>query len=134
MGERAEPMKRSAILQPLSREHHTALKLAKACEQAAQSGDKAIVNIVCQRAIQAFSSELEPHFQIEESTLLPLFRGVEARPLAQRTLSDHQKLRELLKALYQDDTEALYEFGKCLTAHIRFEERELFPAIESLLK
>jgi hemerythrin-like domain-containing protein len=121
MGERAEPMKRSAILQPLSREHHTALKLAKACEQAAQSGDKAMVNKICLRAIQAFSSELEPHFQVEESTLLPLFRGAETHSLVQRTLSGHQQLRELLKVLYQNNTESLYEFGKCLTAHIRKE-------------
>jgi len=126
-------MKRSIILQPLSREHHTALKLAKACEQAAQSGDEAMVNSICQRAIHAFSSELEPHFKIEESTLLPLLQGVEENLLAQRTLSDHQKLRGLVKVLNQNNIGALHEFGKCLSAHIRFEEGELFPAIESLL-
>lgn len=86
-----------------------------------------------QHAIHAFSGELEPHFKIEESTLLPLLQGVEENLLAQRTLLDHQKLRGLVKVLNQNNIEALHEFGKCLSAHIRFEERELFPVIENLL-
>ena len=126
-------MKRSATLQPLSREHHTALSLAKTCERAAQSGDDDQVNKACQRAIQAFSAELEPHFQFEEQSLLPLLHGVETRQLEQRTLADHQQLRELLDGLRQGNTGALDRFGKCLSAHVRFEERELFPALESLL-
>lgn len=126
-------MKRSPILQPLSREHHTTLSLGKACERAAQSGDAAMVSRACQRAIQAFSDELAPHFRIEEQSLLPLLRGAETQPLVQRTLADHQQLRELLDGLQQNDVEALTRFGKCLSAHVRFEERELFPAIECLL-
>lgn len=126
-------MKRSPVLQPLSREHHTALTLAKACERAAQSGDAALVSQACQRAIQAFADELEPHFRIEEQSLLPLLQSTETQPLVQRTLADHQQLRGLLTGLQQNEVETLNSFGKCLTAHVRFEERELFPAIESLL-
>ena len=126
-------MKRSPILQPLSREHHTALTLAKACERAAQSGDAAMVSQACQRAILAFSNQLAPHFQIEEQSLLPLLKGTEAQALVQRTLADHQQLRGLLDGLQHNDIEALNRFGKCLTGHVRFEERELFPAIESWL-
>ncbi|HEU0186621.1 MAG TPA: hemerythrin domain-containing protein [Gallionellaceae bacterium] len=126
-------MKRSAILQPLSREHHTALTLAKACERAAQSGDAAMVSQACQRAIRAFSNELDPHFKIEEQSLLPLLQSPETQGLVQRTLADHQQLRGLLNGLQQHDIEALDNFGKCLTAHVRFEERELFPALECLL-
>jgi len=51
-------MKRSAILQPLSREHHTALTLAKACDRAVQSGDESQVNLTCQRVIRAYEEEL----------------------------------------------------------------------------
>jgi hemerythrin-like domain-containing protein len=126
-------MRRSVALQPLSREHHTALTLAKACERAAQSGDKEKVNKACQRAIQSFSDELEPHFQHEEQSLLPLLNGAETRQLEQRTLADHRQLRGLLDGLRQGDSGALDGFGKCLAAHIRFEERELFPALESIL-
>ena len=126
-------MKRSPILQPLSREHHTALTLAKASERAARSGDEVLVSQTCQRVIRAFSDELEPHFQIEEVSLLPLLHSKETQPLAERTLADHRQLRGLLDALRQNDAVALDSFGKCLAAHVRFEERELFPALESLL-
>ena len=126
-------MKRNPVLQPLSREHHTALVLAKACERAAQSGNEEMVKEACQRAIQAFSDELEPHFQIEEKSLLPLLRSAETQPLAKQAWADHQQLRVLLDGLQQNNAEALGSFGKCLSAHVRFEERVLFPAIESLL-
>lgn len=126
-------MKRSLILQPLSREHHTALTLAKASERVAQSGDETLVRLACQRAIRAYANELEPHFQFEEVSLLPLLHSTETQALAQRTLADHQQLHGLLDALRQNDAGALDNFGKCLSAHVRFEERELFPVLESLL-
>lgn len=127
-------MKRSTLLQPLSREHHTALTLAKASERAALSGDEALVRLTCQRVILAFQNELEPHFQTEENSLLPLLHSPETQALVVRTLADHQQLRGLLDALRQNDAGALESFGKCLTAHVRFEERELFPALENLLQ
>ncbi|MEO7622521.1 MAG: hemerythrin domain-containing protein [Gallionella sp.] len=126
-------MKRSAILQPLSREHHTALTLAKASEHAAQSGDEILVSQVCQRVIRAYANELELHFQFEEVSLLPLLHSTETQPLVERALADHQQLRGLINALRQNDAEALDNFGKCLSAHVRFEERELFPVLENLL-
>lgn len=120
-------------MQPLSREHHTALTLAKACERAAQSRDEGLVAQTCQRVIRAFSDELEPHFQVEEHSLLPLLRSAETQSLVQRTMADHQQLRALLDDLRRNDSEALGSFGKGLSAHVRFEERELFPVIENLL-
>lgn len=126
-------MKRSSILQPLSREHHTALTLAKASERAARSGDEALVRLTCQRVIRTFADELEPHFLTEEVSLLPLLHSPETQSLLERTLADHSQLRGLLVALRQNDAVALDNFGKCLTAHVRFEERELFPALETLL-
>jgi len=134
MAGRVDPMKRSQLLQPLSREHHTALTLAKACEGAALSGDKERIGKACQRAIREFSNGLEPHFQFEEQSLLPLLLGVATQPLVERTLADHQQLRALLNELQQNDAGALGSFGKRLSAHVRFEERELFPALERLLQ
>ncbi|MBI5438853.1 MAG: hemerythrin domain-containing protein [Nitrosomonadales bacterium] len=126
-------MKRSVTLQPLSREHHTALTLAKACERAVQSRDEDKVNQACQRVIRAFSDELEPHFQLEEKSFLPLLHGPENKLLERRTLEDHRQLRVLLDGLRRNNIEALDSFGKLLSDHVRFEERELFPALESLL-
>ena len=126
-------MKRSEFLQPLSREHHTALTLARSCERAAQSGDAERVRQACLRAVEEFSRELDRHFQIEERTLLPLLQGMETEALVQRTLADHRRLHALLDGLQRNDIDALDSFGKCLLAHVRFEERELFPAIEGVL-
>jgi len=126
-------MKRSVVLQPLSREHHSALSLAKACERAVSSGDTQQVGIACQRAVHAFSAELEPHFQLEEQSLLPLLTSTDTQVLAQRTMADHQRLRALLAGLQNIEIAALDDFAKSLTAHVRFEERELFAALEPLL-
>jgi len=126
-------MKRSPILQPLSREHHTALTLAKASERPARSGDQALVKLACQRVIRAYANELGPHFQIEEVSLLPLLSSTATQSLVERTLADHQQLRGLLDTLRQNDAGALDSFGKCLSEHVRFEERELFPVLESFL-
>lgn len=126
-------MKRSEFLQPLSREHHTALSLARSCERAAQSGDPEKVSQACQQAIQEFSRELDRHFQFEERSLLPLLQDTDTQPLVQRTLAEHRQLHALLDGLQQNDVKALSSFGRCLIAHVRFEERALFPAIEGLL-
>jgi iron-sulfur cluster repair protein YtfE (RIC family) len=127
-------MKRNPSLQPLSREHHTALSLANACVRAAQSGDATTVAQACQRAILAYTQELAAHFSIEEQSLLPLLQGAETQALVQRTLAEHQQLRGLLERLRQNETEALNSFGTYLMAHVRFEERELFPVLENLLQ
>lgn len=126
-------MQRSPALQPLSREHHAALKLAKTCERAARSSDAAEVSQACQRAIQACNNELHAHFLTEEQTLLPLLNGTAQQALAERTLAEHRQLYALLDKLQQHDAAALERFGQCLTEHVRFEERELFPALESRL-
>lgn len=124
-------MKRSAALQPLSREHHAALKLAKACECA--SSDAGRVSELCQRVVDEFRNELTPHFQVEEREWLPLLEVSERSALAERTLAEHGQLRSLAKELEQCcEVETLHRFGSKLAAHVRFEERELFPALEKI--
>ncbi len=124
-------MKRSVALQPLSREHHAALKLAKACEHAS---DAALLRECCTRVVTEFVNELEPHFLVEERTLLPLLEADEHQVLAERTLNEHCQLRDHFKLLQQRcDAATLDHFGKLLAAHVRFEERELFPVLEKLL-
>ncbi len=127
-------MQRSPALQPLSREHHTALKLAKECERAALSADAAEVGRACRRAIDAYARELKAHFSVEEEMLLPLLNGTSNQPLAERTLAEHRQLYAMLDRLQRNDAEMLGRFAKCLTAHVRFEERVLFPALESKLR
>lgn len=127
-------MQRSPALQPLSREHHSALKLAKACERAAGSSNEAEVERVCRRALAACASELKAHFETEEQALLPLLTGTPEQPLAERTLAEHRQLYTMLDGLQRNDAATLDRFGRCLAAHVRFEERELFPVVENRLR
>lgn len=106
------------------------MKLAKACERAAASGDAAQIGETCRRVSDAFAAELEPHFQFEERELLP----VASAALAERTLAEHRRLRVMVEALRQHcDAGTLRDFGDSLVAHVRFEERELFPMLEKSL-
>jgi len=127
-------MKRSPALQSLSREHHAALKLAKACEHAASSGDAMQLRDACHRVVDEFLTRLEPHFVVEELELLPLLSATAMQALAERTLAEHAQLRALVEELQQRcEAEILQRFGRSLAAHVRFEERELFAALEELL-
>jgi len=55
--------------------------------------------------------------------------------LAERTLAEHRRLRVLVEALHRRcDAGTLRDFGDCLVSHVRFEERELFPAIEEVFE
>lgn len=72
--------------------------------------------------------ELEPHFKIEEMDFLPRLANGVHDSLVNRTLKDHEQLRAL--AAQQGDRQAMRTFGDLLAEHVRFEERELFPALE----
>lgn len=126
-------MQRSPTLQPLSREHHSALRLAKICKRAAFSSDGAEVRRACLHAIQIYAGELQAHFLFEEQSLLPPLNGTPHQALAERTLAEHRQLRALLPGLNKNDAGALKNFGNCLAEHVRFEERELFPVLENSL-
>jgi hemerythrin-like domain-containing protein len=80
-----------------------------------------------------FDTELEPHFRIEDEVLLPALRRVGAGSLAARTEADHAFLRTTVVAARQGEGTAARAFGERLSDHVRFEERELFPACEAAL-
>ncbi len=104
-------MKRAAGLVSLSRDHHRALVLARDLRRP----DPPVVADVV--------AELEPHFVVEETELVPraIAHGGALAELAAKLVEDHAALRSAT------DPVAL---GQRLEAHVRFEERELFPALE----
>lgn len=124
-------MKRDPRLHGLSSEHHDALRLARLVSRACEQGeaDQALAAEV-ERAWQA---ELAPHFATEEEVLLPELDGAGQASLARRTREDHAALREHLLAAMAGDHARLGDFAELLRGHVRFEERELFPACERLL-
>lgn len=123
-------MKRHPFLISLSREHHRGLVLARRAARWAGS-DSATRSAAWTAVRAAFEAELEPHFRDEELRLLPRLDGARD-DLVSRTRGDHERLRHL--ALHGRGPGDLRAFGELLKEHIRFEERQLFPAIEATLE
>ena len=123
-------MKRHPQLQDLSREHHGALKLARAARQAAESADAGNVAALARCAVHLFAAELDPHFRVEEQGILVSLAQAGEYALVQRTLNEHEELRKLASALSAADAGTLLRFADLLASHVRFEERELFEAAQ----
>jgi hypothetical protein len=121
-------VKRDPRLHGLTSDHHAALvlarRLARACAEG--RGDAA-------EARRRFDDDLAPHFRAEEELLLPPLAAAGEEALVRRTLDEHAALRGHLAAAEAGDAARLAAFAAALDAHVRFEERELFPAAEAKL-
>lgn len=121
-------MKRSPHLVPLSREHHAALSLARRIQK--QAGDAQDLAEPARRLLET-KAELLAHFAQEESMFLP--RMLEQHPaLIQQLIDEHVRLRAYIERIGEGDLCCIHDFASLLIRHVRFEERELFPAFESL--
>jgi hypothetical protein len=119
-------MKRDDRLVELSREHHTALKLARQLKRVSSSRHE---RDAASRMVRALRIDLEFHFEEEEVMLLPVLWRCGRSDLAERLCSEHVELRALLCEAI--DGRALELLGKRLEAYVRFEEREMFPGLEA---
>jgi hypothetical protein len=125
-------MKRSAALAPLSRDHHHALHAALLLRRA--TGEDVEAHVA--HFLAFWHHDGRRHFEIEERRLLPALPGDDPRsgPLAQRVLDEHAQIRALARGLEERPGEpgvdAARALGELLHAHVRFEERELFPLLE----
>jgi len=127
-------MKRTEALVQLSRDHHhglfVALQLVRASEGTATAARDAFLAF--------WGQEGRDHFRVEEEVVLPAFARHASPEHADvvRVLTDHVELRRLAADLAADPRpapEMLHELGGRLRAHIRHEERVLFPQIEAAL-
>ena len=129
-------MKRSEALIPLSHDHHHALFVAKLLRDA-KTEDKEPDEAAA--AFRAFwIEEGREHFRIEEEILLPSsgLGGPSSDPDVARMLDDHLEIRRMAESVLTGDADpsSLFTLGERLTAHVRFEERDLFPRIERELE
>lgn len=127
-------MKRSDALAPLSREHHVALEVALRLRRA----DEGSAAAARSRFLAFFAAEGEAHFAAEERILLPAVADVTPPddPDVARVLHDHAEIRHRAADLERDvdaAVEELHALGDLLEAHVRHEERVLFPRIEAAL-
>lgn len=127
-------MKRDPALISLSRDHHQALFVAQKLRRAS------VETAADARAALAayWEGHGRAHFRSEEEVLLPAYAGYgdPYDALVARALCDHVAIRQRIGALDRDSPTtiaALHELGRLISDHVRLEERELFPLIESAL-
>lgn len=122
-------MKRSEALKPLSREHHHALFVTKVIK------DSENLETASKAFIDFWLKEGSLHFRIEEEVLLPGsgLSGPSSDEGVARLLDDHLDIRKRAAKVLTGEAslEEVKELGVILHAHVRFEERDLFPRIES---
>jgi quercetin dioxygenase-like cupin family protein len=124
-------VKRLQALIPLSHDHHHALVEARRLRRAADRD--ADPSSAASAFVRFFRRSSVPQFREEEEAFFPLVIDVEeARALLVQALLDHQHLHSLVATLEAggDIRATMRELGERLEAHVRLEERQLFPLIE----
>jgi hypothetical protein len=122
------PIKRHEALRTFSRDHHFGLLLVWKIRQGLDNvvAPQRISNYV----LHFFEQDLSQHFEEEERSiflLLPI--GNVLRTQAEK---EHTILKCLIEQIRNDGENKglLLQFAAALKDHIRFEERELFAAVE----
>ncbi len=126
-------MKRLPELRDLSEDHHHGLVLARKAKQAAAGGDDRSTAEVWAEVEMQFTSELAPHFLIEETLIAPALETAGESVLTNRLFEEHRALRECVRSNRGRTPADLSRFGELLENHIRFEERELFDVAQKRL-
>jgi hypothetical protein len=130
-------MRRHRALIPFSHHHHRALVVTRSARAAA--GDAGALLAAARDFLVFFDGWGVTHFRDEEEHLFPLLfeqAGAEAPEELVRALLDHARLHALAAQLRSGvavgvvEAETLQSAGALLEAHVRLEERELFPLIE----
>lgn len=119
-----KPLKRHAALIELSREHHRSLSLCVRLLRTPSENHRA--------ELEPHFVELEQHFQAEEMQFAPYWPNI-AGGLHRRFKHEHALLRGMMANPDFDDEHWNRTFAAALRDHARFEERELFPALEPFL-
>ncbi len=121
------PLERHALLRPVSREHHEGLLFCWQIRRALAEGRDPIAQM--QSGVAFYHRHLLPHFAIEEEAVFPVLGAGD--PLVKRAISEHRRLTRLFLSS-DDPLRDLSRIEDELEAHIRFEERVLFPRIQAV--
>jgi hemerythrin-like domain-containing protein len=134
-------MKRHPSLRPFSDDHHQGLVNARRLQRAA-SGEELNAAKTARNFLEFWQRDTSLHFRKEEEVLLPVLAryagDLGQQPILQM-LAEHARLRglamQLSDELEQDGVrqDTLRNLGEQLEAHIRLEERRVFPFIEEIL-
>jgi hypothetical protein len=120
-------MRRRPELVSLSWDHHPALEVAlrlRRTTEATLAGDVG-------RAMRFFGEEAATHMRLEDHVVLPALGDP---VLAAQVAGEHVALRAAAGRLREaPSVDAARALGADLAGHVRFEERIVFPALESRL-
>lgn len=127
-----EPIKRSKALLPLSREHHVDLLLAWKIR-------KGLLNHAEYQRMADYVKYLEEnlmneHFNDEEKLLFDLLPGDDKMCTTAR--NEHKQIRYLITEICDKknyDAGLFKQLADLVETHVRYEERELFPYLETKL-
>lgn len=125
-----KPIKRNENIIPLSRDHHLGLLFCWKIRQGLNN--KIEFSRIRKYILYFWESHLKQHFAEEESLL---FNQIEDT-LCEDALYQHKQIRNIITNLTAStlQEEETYSLLASLTdKHIRFEERILFPHLESVL-
>ena len=123
-------MKRNINLQDLSKDHHHGLLLGWKIRQGIKL--KADILQISDYVLYFFNGALLPHFREEEEIVLSYLP--DSNELKQQTLAEHASIQSQIERMNgSTTTDDLILLAETLDAHIRFEERSLFPYLEDKL-
>ena len=124
-------MPRTGALLLLSREHHTSLVMARAARKAADANDNIAHSEALKRIEAHWHAVLVAHFAQEEQ-LIRLAADVLDPEAVARILSEHAELHTLACGpCLLEPIVRLRRVGDLLAAHVRYEERVIFPQLQS---
>ena len=128
-------MKRLEALAPLSRDHHTSLILAQLLKKDAPvyKGLPTQPEEKRDYALLHFNEHIKQHF-IQEEKVLETVKHLDnsIKLICKEIVDEHKKLTDLFGCLKNSINleNSLDEIGVLLEAHIRKEERILFPILQ----
>ena len=133
-------MKRHQSLYPLSHDHHHALVQALNLDKAGAGDDQAGFRDAAAQFADFWRSDLQRHFAQEEQIVLPLLAKHKAADATEirETLEQHYAITRMIGELNEKltrpetiEASLLTNLAESLRRHIRYEESELFPAVEA---
>ena len=116
-------------------DHAECIAFAEEMLQVAETGSDADLAALAVRVHRYNIDELEPHLQHEEQVVLRTLiqNHPEHMPLCVTVGREHGAIRTLVESLsMRTDRDRVAELGRLLKEHTLFEDRELFPLIDSL--
>lgn len=126
-------MPRTGALLSLSREHHTSLVLARAIKKVLEDGDSIAHQAMAERIKTHWFTLLAAHFDEEEHLIQDAAAMLDAGAI-ERIRAEHAELSSLADTdCPMALTDRLLRFAELIAAHVRYEERVLFPQLQAHL-